>query len=172
MWWAYGIAFIGSLGVALISVRISQWWSDKRDYRKALQNLKSELSTNIKVARLICTWADMNIESLKNGKIVVASCPRFNDSVWISVKGSIAANDYSIVTGLEDAYLMVVVVNDLLRTTDGLKWEIGGTLPNVGQRVTLMLDAAKQIVKDKLVPMLENDRNLLDKRLKKPGSHK
>lgn len=166
MWWQYTITFVGSLTVVLISFWISQWWLSKRDYTRALRNLRNELSTNIKAANLISQWADMNVDSFKRGQIVVAPCPRFYDSVWIAVKGSIAKRDDHITAGLEDAYLVTVAVNDLLHTIDCLKWEIGGNLPNIEKRISLMLDAAKQIINNILLPMLENGKKLLDENLK------
>jgi len=166
MWWQYTITFAGSLIVALISVWVSQSWSYRRDYKRALQNLRNELSINIKAATLITQWIDMNANSLKQGQLVVASCPRFYDSVWISEKGLIALRDHRIIAGLEDAYLMASVVNNLLNKIDELKWEIGGSLPNVGKRVTLILDAAKQIVNNQLLPMLANGKRPLDRKLR------
>ena len=72
MWWQYIITFLGSLLVALIAISFSQVLSSNREYRKALENLRSELSTNIKNAGLMNRWIDANLVALKEDQILVA----------------------------------------------------------------------------------------------------
>ncbi len=45
----YTITFVGSLIVALVTVWISHWISAKREYRQALENLRSEISESDKI---------------------------------------------------------------------------------------------------------------------------
>lgn len=166
MWWQY----IVTLVIALISVWFAQWLSARREYRKALENLRSELLTNVRTSGLLCQWVDTNLVALKSGKLVVASCPHLYDSAWISAKGDLATNDYLIAVRLEESYGMIAVVNNLLHTIEGLKWGVVGAMIDIDQRRELVLKYTKEIVGNSLLPELENARNLLDKKLKKSSS--
>ena len=162
VWWQYTVTFVGSLIVALISVWFAQWLSTRREYRKALVNLKSEVSTNINNSALICAWVDKNLKSLKDGKVVVATCPHLYDLAWVSVKGDLVAKDYRFAASLEEVYGMVSVANDLLHTIWELKWGVGGAMTGIQQRRTLVLDATKEIVRDSLMPRLVEAKKVLD----------
>ncbi len=98
MWWQY----IVTLVIALISVWFAQWLSTRREYRKALENLRSEVLTNVRTSGLLCQWVDTNLTALKSGELVLASCPHLYDSAWTSSKGDLAANDYLIAVRLEE----------------------------------------------------------------------
>lgn len=166
MWWQY----IVTLVIALISVWFAQWLSTRRAYRKVLENLRSEVFTNIRTSGLLCQWVDTNLVALKGGKLVVASCPHLYDSAWISAKGELATNDYPIAVKLEDAYGMIAVVNNLLHTIEGLKWGVVGAMVNIDERRGLVLKYTMEIVEKSLLPELKNAGSLLDKKLKKSSS--
>lgn len=166
MWWQYVV----TLAIALISVWFAQWLSTRREYRRALGNLRSEVFNNVRTSGLLCQWVDTNLVALKAGKLVVASCPRLHDSAWISAKGDLAANDYHIAIKLEEAYGMIVVINNLLSTIEGLKWGVVGAMTNIDRRRELVLKYTKEIVKNSLLPELKNASSLLDKKLKKSRS--
>lgn len=166
VWLSYVITFIGSLTVALVTVWISQRWSAKRDYLKALRNLRSEVVTNIRASNLICEWVNRNVEALNNGQLVVASCPHLYDLAWSAIKGDMAKSDRDIVVRLEELYLQIVVVNNLLQTIEELKWGAAGAMTGIRQRRINVLEAIKDIVGEIILPQLEDARRSLDKRLK------
>ena len=108
-WWQYILTFVGSLIVALISVWFSQWLSARREYRKALENLRSEVSTNINNADLMNKWIVANLDALKEDKVVVATCPHLYESAWILARGAVSSKDYGIAAKMEDAYGFLAV---------------------------------------------------------------
>ena len=166
MWWQY----IVTLAIALIAVWFAQWLSAKREYRRALENIRSEVLNNLRTSGLLCQWVDTNLEALKSGKLVVASCPHLYDSAWISAKGDLAVNDYDIAIKLEESYGMIAVINNLLSTIEGLKWGVVGAMIDIDQRRELVLKYTKEIVEKSLLPELVTARSVLDKKLKKPSS--
>jgi len=166
MWWQYVV----TLTIALISVWFAQWLSARREYGRALENIRSEVLNNIRTSRLLSQWVDTNLVALKAGKLVVASCPHLYDTAWISAKGDLAANDYQIVIKLEESYGMITVINNLLGTIEGLKWGVVGAMIDIDQRRELVLKYTKEIVENSLLPELEIARSILAKRLKKSSS--
>lgn len=166
MWWQYIVTFIGSLAVALSSVWFAQWLSAKREYRKALEYLKNEVSTNIKVSGLICQWVDRNLEASKDKQMVVASCPHLYDSAWVSVKGALAVKDYVIAANLEEAYFLITVVNDHMRNFEELRWGVGSALKDMGLRMDSILKVTRLTIVSHLMPKLEEAISRLDKKLK------
>ena len=104
----------------------------------------------------------------------MASCPHLYDSAWISAKGDLAAKDYNLAVKLEEPYGMIIVINNLLRTIEDLKWGVVGAMTNIEHRRELVLKHAKEIVGKSLLPELENARTLLEKKSKvlRPGWRK
>ena len=98
MWWQYLVTFVGSLIVALFAVWFAHLVSAKRDYRKALENLRSEVSANIGNTYLMNKWIDTNLEFLNTGRITAATCPHLYESAWMSARGSVSSKDYGIAT--------------------------------------------------------------------------
>lgn len=166
MWWQYTVTFAGSLIVALLTVWVATWWSAKRDYRKALENLRAEILTNIRASNLICQWVDENIEALKDGRMVVATCPHLYDSVWMLVRGDLISHDYLIADTVQELYLQITIGNDLLNKVEDLKWGVVSAMTNTKQRRDLVLKATKGIVSSILLPKLEEAKSLLEKKLK------
>lgn len=166
MWWQYVV----TLAIALISVWFAQWLSARREYRRALGNIRSEVLNNIRTSGLLSQWVDTNLVALKAGKLVVASCPHLYNTAWISAKGDLAANDYQIAVKLEESYGMIAVINNLLGTIEGLKWGVVGAMMDIDQRRELVLKYTKEIVEKSLLPELETARSILAKRLKKSSS--
>jgi len=162
MWWQY----IVTLVIALVSVWFAQWLSTRREYRKALENLRSEVSTNIRNSDLTNKWIDTNLNALERGKTVVASCPHLYDSAWVSARGVVASRDYSIATKMEDAYGFLVVINDLLRTIEELKWGAGAAMTGSTQSKITVFKAMREAINKGLLPNLIEVKTLLDKKLK------
>ncbi|MDP2744072.1 MAG: hypothetical protein Q8P00_03275 [Dehalococcoidia bacterium] len=166
IWWQYTITFAGSLIVALVAVLFSHWLSDRRGYRKSLQNLRSEASTNIENTKLIKQWIDRNLDALKEDKIVVAPCPHLYESAWFSARGEVSTKDYAIATKLEDAYGFLSAVNDLFHTIEELKWGIGAAMMNSKKREVMVLETIRAIIDEGLLPNLTDVETLLEKKLK------
>lgn len=166
IWWQYTITFVGSLIVALVSVWFSQWLSARREYRKALEALGSEVSTNISNAYLMINWIDKNLDALKKrGNVVVATCPHLHESVWISARGAVSSKDYGIAVKMEDAYGFLVSINDLMRAVEELKWGAGVAIADSGQRKIIVFNTMKAAINKGLLPNLREVKILLDERL-------
>lgn len=165
VWWQYTITFVGALIVALVSVWFAQWLSARREYRKALEVLRSEVSTNINNAYLMIEWIDKNIDALKREKVVVATCPRLYESAWISARGAVSSKDYGIPTTMEDAYGFLVVINDLMHAVEELKWGAGAAIADSGQRKITVFNAMKAAINKGLLPNLKEVKTWLDERL-------
>lgn len=170
MWWQYIVPFVGSLIVALLTVWFATWWSAKRDYVKALRNLRAEVVTNITASSKICAWATQNVELLGSARMLVRSCPRLYDSAYIVIKGVMVTSDYSITVKLEGLYLDIVVANNLLRTMDELSWETSGSVGHKKQRKLDVLREIRGYVGEGILPQLEDARGMLDKKLKLSSS--
>jgi len=166
VWWQYIITFLGSLLVALIAVSFSQVLSNNREYRKALENLRSEVSTNIKNAGLMNKWIDANLDALKEDQIVVATCPHLYESAWISARGAVSSRDYGIATKMEDAYGFLVGINDFMRTVEELKWGVQAAMTGSKRRTITVFEAMRKTVDTGLLPNLTEAKTLLDKKLK------
>ena len=121
MWWQYAVTFAGSLIVALLSVWIAQSWSAKRERSKALGNLKSEVSANIRDCKLISEWLDKDFDALTKGEGALTPYPRLHDSAWYLVRSTFIG-DYALVAKLEDAYRLIAVVNNLLQRIEELRY--------------------------------------------------
>ena len=165
-WWQYIVTFVGSLIVALISVWFSQWLSGRREYRKALENLRSEVSTNIGNADLMNKWIDTNLNTLKEDKVVVATCPHLYESAWISARGAVSSKDYGIATKMEDAYGFLVGINDLMRTVEELKWGAGAAMTGSKHSKITVFTVMRETINKGLLPNLTEAKTLLDKKLK------
>lgn len=165
IWWQYTTAFVGSLIVALVSVWFSQRLSARRGYRKALETLRSEVSTNTNNAYLMIKWIDTNLDALEGGNVVAATCPHLYESAWISARGAVSSKDYGIAARMEDAYGFLVSVNDLMRAVEELKWGAGAALVGSEQRTIMVFNTMKAIINKGLLPDLREARILLDERL-------
>lgn len=165
-WWQYTVTFVGSLIVALISVWFSLWLSARREYRKTLENLRSEVSANIYNADLMNKWIDKNLDVLKEGKVVVATCPHLYESAWISARGAVSFKDYSTATKMEDAYGFLVSINDLMRAVEELKWGAGSAMTGSQQSKTILFEAMRETINNGLLPNLMEVKTQLDKKLK------
>ncbi|MFC2003449.1 hypothetical protein ACFLV4_05855 [Chloroflexota bacterium] len=166
IWWQYTVTFVGSLIVALVSVWFSQWLSARREYRKALENLRSEISTNINNAGLMNQWIDTNLDVLKDDKVVVATCPHLYESAWISARGAVSSKDYDIATKMEDAYGFLVSISDLMRAVEELKWGAGAAMMGSKKRKITVFEVMKETINKGLLPNLMEVKTLLDKKLK------
>ena len=166
VWWQYTITFVGSLIVALVSVWFSQWLSARREYRKALENLRSEVSTNINDADLMNKWIDTNLDALKEDKVVVATCPHLYESAWISARGAVSSKDYGIATKMEDAYGFLVGINDLMRAVEELKWGVGAAMSDSKRRKITVFEAMRKTINKGLLPNLIEVKTQLAKKLK------
>ena len=165
IWWQYTITFVASLIVALVSVWFSQRLSARREYRKALGTLRSEVSTNINNAYLMIKWIDTNLDALKRGNVVVATCPHLYESAWISARGAVSSKDYDIAAKMEDAYGFLVAINDLMRVVEELKWGAGAAMAGSGERKITVFNTMKAAINKGLLPNLREVKILLDERL-------
>ncbi|MDP3879808.1 MAG: hypothetical protein Q8Q07_05840 [Dehalococcoidales bacterium] len=165
IWWQYTVTFVGSLIVALISVWFSQWLSVRREYRKALENLRSEVSTNIDNIDLISRWIDTNLDNLKENRVVVATCPHLYESAWISVRGAVSSKDYDIAQKMEGACGFLGSIHDLMHAVEELKWGAGSAMTGSKQSKTTVFEAMKEIINKGLLPNLTEVKTLLDRKL-------
>lgn len=166
MWWQYIVTFLGSLLVALIAISFSQVLSNNREYRKTLENLRSEVSTNISNAGLMNKWIDTNLDALKDDNVVVATCPHLYESAWISARGVVSSKDYGIATKMEDAYGFLVGISDLMRAVEELKWGVQAAMTGSKQRTITVFTAMRETINKGLLPNLTEAKTLLDKKLK------
>lgn len=170
MWWQYIVTFVGSLIVALVAVWTAQCWSDKRSLRKALINLRGEVSTNLRVCKLICDGVKKDVELIEKEQIGLTPYPRFYSSVWTSVRQNISLGDHTLSESLEDAYIMLDVVNECLRRVEELKHGVSGALMNINKMRVATLTLAEGLVNTRAQPFLEKVKTLLDTRLKLQNS--
>lgn len=198
----YITPFVGSLIVALLAVWFNQSWSGKANCRRTLGNLYAEVSENLNACQHIRDWAvkDIEAESIKYEKSVTSQTttdkedfdpeimlrrrllpyPRLNSLAWNSVKGSIALDDYDIVSKLEGAYLRIDVLNQLLQKVEMTRHSIDevSVLNSIEpwQRENLRKQFGFNtvnivwLIENLLVPELEQAKNLLAKKLKLPSS--
>ena len=166
MWWSYIVTFVVSLMVAISTVWIAQRWSDKREYKRDLRNLKAELLANIKVSNLIDEWVDVNEKALAKDALVVASCPHFYNMAWLEIKGTLYANDSKSAIELEDLYLQAGIVNGLIITMEELKWGAGSAMTSTEIRRKTVLEASRGIVGEIILPKLREASQLIDSLLK------
>lgn len=162
----YIITFVGSLIVALVTVWISHLISAKREYHQALENLRSEIKTNMEASKLITQWVDTNKESLQDGQLVVATCPHLYDQSWVNVKGRLTTKDYGITTELETVYFLITIVNDLLRIIFELKWGIGAVMTGTQTRRETVLECLEDTINTHLSPKLIEAKKTIDNKLK------
>lgn len=166
VWWQYIVPFVGSLIVALVAVWFSQWLSTRREYKKALENLRTEVSTNINNADLMNKWIDTNLDALKEGKVVVATCPHLYESAWISVRGAVSSKDYSIAIKMESAYGFLSSMDDLMRTVEELKWGVGSAMTGSERRKITVFEVMRETINKGLLPNLTEVKTILDTKLK------
>ena len=162
MWWQY----IVTLVIALISVWFAQFLSTRREYKKALENLRTEVSTNINNADLMNKWIDTNLDTLKEGNVVVATCPHLYESAWISVRGAVSTKDYGIAIIMENAYGFLVGIKDLMRAIEEMKWGAGSAMVGSGKRKITVFEALRETINKGLLPNLMAAQILLDKKLR------
>ena len=165
MWGTYVITFVGSLAVALASVWFARWWSSRRNYYKTLQSLRAEMSSNVEVSKLICEWVDKNLEASKEGKMVVAGCPHLYDSAWVMTRGDLFDRDYPMMKTLEKPYLLVDVIDELIRTYRGYTWGIGIAVSGSRERGESTLKCIRDTTINHLLPKLKDSIGLLDNKL-------
>lgn len=164
--WQYVVTFAGSLSVALISLWISHWWSDKRSYNKALKSLRNEVSTNVRVCKLVCDGIDKELEFGATGQVGLTPYPRFYNSVWSSARQAVPLRTNTMSEALEDAYIMLDVINEFLRRIEDLKHGIEASLVGgTGNRTILTLQITKGFIETKAVPLLENAKAVLDEEI-------
>lgn len=152
--------------VALISVWFSQWISARREYRKALENLRGEVCANINNANLINRRIDTNLDALKGDKVVAATCPHLYESAWIYARGTMSSKDYGIATKMEDAYGFLGSINDLMRTIEELKWGIGAAMTGSKLNKITVFEVMKETINKGLLSNLTEAKTILDKKLK------
>jgi hypothetical protein len=166
MLWQYIATFIISLAVALIAVWFAQWFSTKRDYRKILENIRSEINSNTEVSALIIVWIDSNIKALDKDELVAASCPHFYYDAWVFGKGSITISDYPLYSKLGKIYFKISMANELLRTVEELTWGIAGAMTGSESRRKTVFEVLQETVERQLLPQLIEANKLLDNMLK------
>lgn len=152
--------------MSLTTVWVSQWLSVKREYRKALENLKSEVNTNIKNAAVINVWIDANLESLQKGQLVAATCPHLYESAWLSARGTVSTKDYELAVKIENAYNFIATINDFIHTTEELKWGAGSAMAGAVSRDITVFKAMKETVNNGVLPHLLEVKTILSKRHK------
>lgn len=164
--WQYIVTFVGSLVIALISVWFAQWLSAHREYRKTLENLRSEVSININNASLMNMWIDKNLDVLKEGRVVAATCPHLYESAWISARGTISFKDYSIATKMEEAYSFIGSIKDLMRAIEVLKWGAGAAMTGSKENKITLFEALRKTINAGLLPNLMEVKTQLSKKFK------
>ena len=111
-----------------------------------------------------------DVELIEKEQIGLTPYPRFYSSVWTSVRQNISLGDHTLSESLEDAYIMLDVVNECLRRVEELKHGVSGALMNIDKMRVATLTLVEGLVNTRAQPFLEKVNTLLDTRLKLQNS--
>ena len=122
MWWQYVVTTVAALFIALIAVRFDHWLSGRSEYRKAINCIKDEIETDIKLGDLNCEVIDDDLISLEKGDLRLIPYLDFHELSWNTGKSVILIRKSKLADKIEAAYFHVPTTNNFLHRIDELEW--------------------------------------------------
>lgn len=154
-----------SISAALIAVRFDHWISGKREYRRAISSVRDEVADNISTCENNRELIDTDVNALNENKMGVLPYLHFDDLAWSTWKSVILLRNSELAGKIGAAYVSIPTVNRTLNRIEESKWGIAAS-PN-GEAMEKILDMAKGIIIDVLLPRLEAVRKVLEEESEK-----
>ncbi len=161
MWWQYVVTIIATLFVALIAVRFDHWLLERKEYRKAINCVKDEIETDIKLGNLNCEMIDDDLISLEKGDLRLIPYLDFHDLSWSTWKSVILVRNPEVANRIDEAYFHVPTTNNLLRRIDELEWSSITIIVDVAVIRKGNLEKARRYISEELLPRLKEVEELI-----------